>query len=185
MSCIIERVVMKELIIKSKRARKALTGIILDGDNKREALRLVPPALVSVKSQYELLRSVHYKTSKNDEHKALLIKELTSKLNGYKQQDVKKKMHEPSSFITMTQLQGKLIDELLTCVFCGTQVKLLYDKVRDDTQWTLDRIDNDFGHSDVNTRIACLKCNLQRRRLDYDKFHWTKNLVITKEVDDD
>jgi hypothetical protein len=85
----------------------------------------------------------------------------------------------------MEQLQSKLIDELLTCVFCNIQVKLLYDKVRDDAQWTLDRIDNDLGHSDANTRIACLKCNLQRRRLDYDKFHWTKNFVITKEVNDD
>ena len=176
---------MKELIIKSKRARKALIGNILDGDDKREALPSVPLALTSTKSQYELLRLVHYETSKNVEHKSLLIKELTSKLNGYKQQDVKKKMYESSSFITMEQLQSKLIDELLTCVFCNIQVKLLYDKVRDDTQWTLDRIDNDLGLSSTNTRIACLKCNLQRRRLDYNKFHWTKNLVITKEVNDD
>jgi hypothetical protein len=177
---------MKELIIKSKRARKALMGNILDGDDKREALPSVPPALISTKSQYELLRSIRYGTIDNDgDNKQLLIRELTAKLNGYKQQDVKKKMYEPSSFITMEQLQSKLIDELLTCVFCNIQVKLLYDKVRDDAQWTLDRIDNDLGHSDANTRIACLKCNLQRRRLDYDKFHWTKNLVITKEVNDD
>lgn len=178
---------MKELVIKSKRARKVLMGNILDGDDKREALPSVPPTLVSTKAQYELLRSVRYGRADNDtnDSKALLIKELTSKRNGYKQQDVKKKMYESSSFITMEQLQTKLIDELLTCVFCNTQVKLLYDKVRDDAQWTLDRIDNDLGHSDANTRIACLKCNLQRRRLDYDKFHWTKNLVITKEVVDD
>ena len=175
---------MKELIIKSKRARKALMGNILDGDDKREALPSVPSSLISTKSQYELLRLVHYGTSKNVEHKSLLIRELTAKLNGYKQQDVKKKMYEPSSFITMEQLQSKLIDELLTCVFCNIQVKLLYDKVRDDAQWTLDRIDNDLGHSSANTQIACLKCNLQRRRLDYDKFHWTKNLVITKEMND-
>jgi len=172
---------MKELVIKSKRARKALMGNILDGDDKREALPSVPQTLVSTKSQYELLRAIHYGIS-NDENKPLLIRELTAKLNGYKHQDVKKKMYEPSSFITMEQLQSKLIDELLTCIFCGMQVKLLYDKVRDDAQWTLDRIDNDLGHSSANTRIACLKCNLQRRRIDYDKFHWTKNLVITKEV---
>jgi hypothetical protein len=177
---------MKELIIKSKRARKALMGNILDGDDKREALPSVPPALISTKSQYELLRSIRYGTIDNDgDNKQLLIRELTAKLNGYKQQDVKKKMYEPSSFITMEQLQSKLIDELLTCVFCNIQVKLLYDKVRDDAQWTLDRIDNDLGHSDANTRIACLKCNLQRRRLDYDKFHWTKNFVITKELNYD
>ena len=42
---------MKELIIKSKRARKALMGNILDGDDKREALPSVPSSLISTKSQ--------------------------------------------------------------------------------------------------------------------------------------
>lgn len=180
---------MKELVIKSKRTRKALVGILSDDDTRREALHSVPTALASQKAQYDLLRSVHYDFSficeSHPDPKTLLSQELAAKLNGYKQQDVKKKLYDASSFITIEQLRLKLIDELLVCVFCGTQVKLLYDKVRDDAQWTLDRVDNDVGHSDSNTRISCLKCNLQRRRMDYDKFHWTKNLTITKEMNDD
>ena len=82
--------------------------------------------------------------------------------------------------IKIEEIRQKLIDETLTCVFCNKQVKLLYEKVRDEMQWTLDRIDNDLGHTNENTRIACLKCNLKRRRTDYDKFYWTKNLSISK-----
>lgn len=185
---------MKQLVIKSKRTKRILVGDIGDeDDNKRESLPVVPIHLIGMKAQYELLRATHYEhtftgdvaTEIGLDSKSLLGRELSSKLNGYKQQDVKKKLYDASSFITIEQLRSKLIDELLTCVFCGIQVKLLYDKVRDDTQWTLDRVDNDLGHSDSNTRIACMKCNLQRRRIDYDKFQWTKNLVITKETDND
>lgn len=177
---------MKELVIKSKRTRNALIGSGDDSGsgNKRESLPSVPTHLRSPKAQYELLRAVHYGLERKDsESVTLLARELSSKLNGYKQQDIKKKLYDANTFITLEQIRGKLIDDTIACVFCGVQVKLLYDEVRDDAQWTLDRVDNDKGHSDDNTRVACLKCNLQRRRLDYEKFHWTKNFTITK-VDD-
>lgn len=184
--------IKKDIIIKSKRTRHILLGNEQTKEelDRREAMPNVPAHLQTIKSQYELLRNVHYNTKSvcetsftgnvTEQDKMLLQRELTAKLNGYKQQDIKKKLFDDGSFITMEQIRTKLIDELLTCVFCGNQVKLFYDKVRDDAQWTLDRVDNDKGHSDDNTRIACLKCNLQRRRMDYDKFHWTKNVVITK-----
>lgn len=189
--------ITKDIVIKNKRMRHILLGNEQTKEDldRREAMHSVPAHLHTIKSQYELLRNVHYNTksiyepsftsdviaSRNSEDdKSLLQRELNAKLNGYKQQDIKKNIFDDRSFITMEQLRNKLIDELLTCVFCGKQVKLFYEKVRDDTQWTLDRIDNDKGHSDDNTHVACLKCNLQRRRLDYDKFHWTKNVVISK-----
>ena len=43
--------------------------------------------------------------------------------------------------------------------------------VRDEQQWTLDRIDNDKCHSDENTVISCLKCNLQRRVKNSDDLY--------------
>ena len=48
-------------------------------------------------------------------------------------------------------------------------------------QWTLDRIDNNINHSESNVIIACLKCNLQRRCQNKDKFLFTKQLKIVKE----
>jgi hypothetical protein len=52
--------------------------------------------------------------------------------------------------------------------------------VREPTQWTLDRKDNGLCHSCDNTLIACLKCNLQRRVTDMNKFNFTKKLLLKK-----
>jgi len=52
--------------------------------------------------------------------------------------------------------------------------------VREPLQWSLDRLDNDNSHTKDNTVIACLDCNLKRRRRDADKFYFTKNLTIKK-----
>ena len=48
-------------------------------------------------------------------------------------------------------------------------------------QWSLDRINNDIGHNSGNLLIACLECNLKRRRTNKDAFMFTKNMVIIKE----
>ena len=58
---------------------------------------------------------------------------------------------------------------------------ILYKRVREDYQWTLDRIDNNIGHTCDNTIIACLKCNLQRRRINKGAFLFTKQLKIIKQ----
>ena len=51
---------------------------------------------------------------------------------------------------------------------------ILYNKVRDLDQWTLDCIDNDINHSQENVVVSCLRCNLQRRCQNKDKFLFTK-----------
>lgn len=51
---------------------------------------------------------------------------------------------------------------------------------RDFKQWTLDRINNNLDHSDKNTVVACLKCNLDRRRKNFHAYTFTKNLCIRK-----
>ncbi len=64
---------------------------------------------------------------------------------------------------------------------------IFFEKVRDENQWTLDRINNYDEHSNENTIICCLKCNLQRRRKNSDKFLFTKQLetnqIIIKKND--
>ena len=47
-------------------------------------------------------------------------------------------------------------------------------------QWTLDRLDNRYQHSDKNCVISCLQCNLQRRCLDDKKFLFTKQMNLIK-----
>lgn len=177
---------MKEIVLKSKRMKN-----IFEGDKyvevKREVLPEVPNEYKTIKSQYDLLCKFHYdKNDKNDKNNKqqeifkVLTRELQSKLNSYRQQDIKKKLFDEDNFIKIEEIRQKLIDETLTCTFCNKQVVLLYDVVRAENQWTLDRVDNDIGHTNENTKIACLKCNLKRRRIDYDKFHWTRNMSIAK-----
>ena len=57
---------------------------------------------------------------------------------------------------------------------------LLYKNVREPKQWTLDRIDNNKPHNTDNVVIACLKCNLERRRRDDKKFLMSKQMKIMK-----
>lgn len=170
---------MKEIVLKSKRMKN-----IFEGDKyvevKREVLPEVPNVYRTVKSQYDLLCRLHYNDKADYDIFKVLKRELQAKLNSYRQQDIKKKLFDKEKIITIEQIRQKLIDETLTCTFCNKQVVLLYDTVRAENQWTLDRVDNDIGHTNENTKIACLKCNLKRRRIDYDKFHWTRNMTISK-----
>ena len=109
-----------------------------------------------------------------------VTKELKKKLNGYKQQDIKKDKYNPETFLNIEDLVDKLVGSKLKCYYCKTNVRVLYDYARDPVQWTLDRKDNSIGHSNSNTVICCLKCNLQRRTQNIDKFMFTKNLKIMK-----
>lgn len=47
-------------------------------------------------------------------------------------------------------------------------------------KWSLERINNTLGHYQSNCVVACLKCNITRRRKNHQHFKFTKNLVIEK-----
>ena len=109
--------------------------------------------------------------------KSLIIKELKSKLSSYKQQDKKKDYDEDlCSIISLDNIIEKLVSSKLKCYYCNKNMLIFFEKVRDEDQWTLDRINNYDEHSNENTIICCLKCNLQRRRKNSDKFLFTKQL---------
>ena len=68
----------------------------------------------------------------------------------------------------------------LKCHYCFQQLRIMYSAVRSESQWTLDRVDNDLEHTASNTVIACLKCNIQRGCLCKKKFKFTKQLRLIK-----
>ena len=115
-----------------------------------------------------------------DENTPHLRGEITRKINGYKSQDVKKKIYDDKKLVNIDNVLEKLVACKLKCYYCRNQVKVLFTKVRDDEQWTLDRIDNDICHSNSNTVICCLKCNLQRRVKSSSDFIFTKQLNVTR-----
>ena len=82
--------------------------------------------------------------------------------------------------ITLDEIIEKLVISKLLCFYCKDNVKVLFVMVRDNKQWSLDRIDNNICHSNDNTVICCLKCNLERRVQNANNFKFTKQLRIKK-----
>ena len=111
----------------------------------------------------------------------LFLKEIRNKISSYKQQDIGKKMFEESHFVTLEYVIDLLQTCQLVCCYCSEKMYILYENVRENDQWTLDRIDNDKGHNQGNVVIACLQCNLKRRKTSKDAFMFTKNMKIIKQ----
>jgi len=110
----------------------------------------------------------------------LIEKQMKKKLASYKQQDIIKKRHNNDTFITFTEIVDLIDKSNLLCPYCNENVYILYEYAHDKKQWTLDRIDNDIGHSSTNVVISCLDCNLKRRRIKKDAFVFTKNMNIVR-----
>jgi hypothetical protein len=117
---------------------------------------------------------------KNKYH-SKIINHIKSKISGYKQQDIFKKKLDQTKFVTFNEVVKLLQNCSLKCHYCSQEIYILYERVREMKQWSLDRIDNNQGHNIGNLVVACLECNLKRRRTNKDAFMFTKNLVITRE----
>ena len=115
-----------------------------------------------------------------DEITKITIQQINKKIYGYKQQDIIKKRLNNDKFITLESVINKMVECELKCYYCRTEMNVLYDISREMKQWTVDRIDNELGHNIDNYYLACLECNLKRRRRSDEKFLFTKQLKLTK-----
>ena len=131
--------------------------------------------------QLELIKEIYSNNLKsfNSESK-LIVQQLERKISGYKQQDSDKKLLNLEKFINLKHIIDSLISCELKCYYCNNEMSLLYEVVREHKQWTVDRVDNDLGHNCDNYILACLECNLKRRRRSKDAYFFTKNLNIVK-----
>jgi len=111
----------------------------------------------------------------------IVMQEINKKISGYKQQDKIKKKFNEEKFVTFSNVINKMIDCQLKCRYCLNEMYVLYDISREIRQWSVDRIDNDLGHNNDNYHLACLDCNLKRRRRTDEKFLFTKQLNIIKQ----
>jgi hypothetical protein len=129
-------------------------------------------------SQIQILNKLFLKEKFNGDD--FVKKEVTKKVNGYKNQDIKKKIYDPNKIINYDKTLEKLVISKLKCYYCRCDCLLIYDNVREKKQWTLDRIDNKIGHHYKNTVICCLNCNLKKGTMNDEKFKFTKQLNIIK-----
>jgi hypothetical protein len=111
----------------------------------------------------------------------LIISQIKTKLSSYKQQDILKKLLNEEKFITFNKTIDLLVESDLKCHYCSEFMNVVYEIVRMNKQWSLDRINNDLCHSNENCLIACLNCNLRRRLTNMEKFDFTKKLRISKQ----
>ena len=105
---------------------------------------------------------------------------IIKKMNSYQMQDKKKLKFDMVRFITYDQLLEKMIVSRMRCYYCCSRMKLFYQISRDPLQWTLDRLDNTEGHNEGNVVVSCLKCNLERRTQNDEKFLFSKRMKIIK-----
>lgn len=158
-----------ELTSEINKLREKVKNLKLDNSNN------LLTNLRIQKNQVNYINNIYIGTDFPE--KSLIINELKSKLSSYKQQDKKKDYDEDCcSLITLDNIIEKLVSSKLKCYYCNKNMLIFFEKVRDEDQWTLDRINNYDEHSNENTIICCLKCNLQRRRKNSDKFLFTKQL---------
>jgi hypothetical protein len=115
-----------------------------------------------------------------DETTKITMQQINKKIYGYKQQDIIKKLLNNEKFITLESVSNKMIECALKCYYCKIEMNVLYDISREMKQWTVDRIDNDLGHNIDNYYLACLECNLKRRRRSDEKFLFTKQMKLVK-----
>ena len=142
--------------------------IQIQGQNNRRQIKRLTRDMVDAPEE------IQYKTQIGLIHESR--KQIEQKLSGYKQQDIRKNR---SFGITYEQIVCKMEQQQLQCKYCLQEMLLNYTE-RDLRQWTLDRMDNELGHTDANCHLACLKCNLQRRRTSDAAFIFTKQLIIKK-----
>ena len=150
---------------------------------------------LSFNTQLEILKNIHLlngsktnnkynkltKTNNVNKYSSLIVGHIKTKISSYKQQDILKNIFLETDFVSYDDVIQLLNDCDLKCHYCSCETFLLYEFVREMKQWSLDRINNDIGHNKNNLIIACLECNLKRRRTNKDSFMFTKNLKITRE----
>ena len=139
--------------------------------------------IVSQDEQYEWLRRLD--APDQDKQLHFLRDQIQQKINSYKYQDLKKKKYNAELFVTISFVLDLLMKSNLCCFYCKLPVLLWYDFSREPKQWSLERIDNAFGHNCDNVEIACLSCNLKRRCMYFERYRYTKQLVIVKELSKD
>lgn len=116
----------------------------------------------------------------NPKHIAMITSHIKHKISSYKQQDILKGKYLKQDFVSFKEVIELLNVSNMKCHYCACETFLLYEIVRENKQWSLDRINNDIGHNRNNLLIACLECNLKRRRTNKDAFMFTKNLKIVR-----
>ena len=175
---------MKSISIKGKRNTDKINSMNNpDTIHERVAIKKWTQEILTLYENHEEQISVInklYMDVKPLVNREIFVKEIEKKIDGYKRQDIEKQLYDSEKFVDMEEILSKLTACRLCCHYCETKCYILYNEVLSKTQWTVDRIDNDYGHNKGNIVIACLNCNLRRGTMDSERFKRGKQFKFTK-----
>jgi len=109
-----------------------------------------------------------------------IVREIENKRKAYMYQDKQHSIYDPRYSISLEHIIALIIESNLNCYYCREICQLTYKEVMCRKQWTLDRIDNNYGHNHTNVVIACLDCNLKRGNMDSERFRQGKQFTFRK-----
>ena len=138
------------------------------------------PSELEFENQYRIIREIQEGNVAPCPDFKFVLQQIHRKIYSYRTQDLDKNIFSPEEFVNMEIVVQKLVDCSMNCYYCREPVAILYEFVREPKQWTLERIDNKFGHNSNNVEIACLSCNLRRRCMYHERFIFTKQLNLKK-----
>lgn len=181
--------IVKKLIITGLNNKYQIKNLINETNKKKEIKKRIPcENWTFTEENYEYDKQLllitdiyHNNFSYFNNISKIAIGEINKKISGYKQQDKIKNLYDKAKFLTFEAIINKMIDCELKCRYCKNEMNVLYDISREIRQWSVDRINNDLGHNNDNFHLACLDCNLKRRRRTDEKYLFTKQLNIVKQ----
>lgn len=126
--------------------------------------------------QWECLQSLDLVEEVRKEMK----RQIQHKISSYKMQDIHKNKYDEDKFVNFPFVVSLLIEKRLRCFYCKESVYIFYNYVRENRQWTLERMNNAHGHNTDNVEVACLHCNLRRGTMYHERYVFTKQLHVVK-----
>lgn len=142
----------------------------------------IPDEYLHYETQIKMVNDIILNCNNHfDNVSKIFLQQINSKMIGYRSQDSIKKMFNEDKFVKLENILQKMKECELKCRYCKTEMFVLYKISREMKQWSVDRINNEEGHNSNNYHLACLDCNLKRRKKTDEKFLFTKQLSIVKQ----
>lgn len=170
---------MKSIEITGKRNIDKIQNV-KNPERKNTVNWMIDESYFTYYKQIQIINSIYLEQT--HEQETLLKREIDKKIKGYKTQDIQKELFDLNAFISLDQTIEKLVLSKLKCFYCKERCELLYKNVFAKKQWTLDRIDNDYGHNHNNVVICCLECNIKRGDMDSERFKRGKEIKIVRKL---
>lgn len=113
----------------------------------------------------------------------IILQQIKRKISGYLGQDREKDIVDKDKFVNTQDVISLFKTSKMICYYCKERTEIMYEFVREPKQWTLERLDNSFGHNRDNVVISCLSCNLRRRTMAKERYLQTKAMSKIIKID--